>query len=268
MNKIMPIEKGLASKIYLLAYPEPKSGYEIAKEIYGHDHHRVRKIIKELAKEGYFMTVEMDEWRTPRWFSDASLLVDKIEENKGVELNDIEKYLLQHVINFMTFREWIKTRMPRINRDIEINAGTFILDNAEILLILVGMIKSNYDTYLNIKKKDDILSYMDDFTKAMLKLIGGEPEKTFNLRFSLYIQFLSVLIPEKLIDKIRGFSSFGEKYFQLRPYFNLLENFPASIEEKDTEVIGKENNGVIVGTIKNKYGGNIEIILENGEDSI
>ena len=263
MNKTMPIEKGLASKIYLLAYPEPKSGYEIAKEIYGHDHHRVRTVIKKLAEEGYFMTVEMDEWRTPRWFSDAGPLVKKIEENKGIELDDIEKYLLQHIINFMAFREWIKILMPRINKDTEINAQTFILDNAEFLLILVEKIRSANDAYLNIKKKDDILSYIDDLTKVMLKLIGEEPEKTFNLRFSLYIQFLLVLIPEKLIDRIRGFSSFGKKYFQLRPYFDLLEKFPVSMEEKDTEVIDKENNEVIIGTIKNNYGGDIEIILEN-----
>lgn len=117
MNKTMPIEKGLASKIYLLAYPEPKSGYEIAKEIYGHDHHRVRTVIKKLAEEGYFMTIEKDEWKWPKWISNVGPLIKRIQEtnrNRNINMSDFDKYVIRKLLDNFHFRDIIKEGCQRI----------------------------------------------------------------------------------------------------------------------------------------------------------
>ena len=76
---ISPIEKGLAAKIYLLAYEKPKSGWKIAHEIYGHDQHGVRDVINKLSKEGYFKPIPIGEGKHPKWLSDVDPLISKIK---------------------------------------------------------------------------------------------------------------------------------------------------------------------------------------------
>jgi len=87
----LPIEKGLSSKIYGLAYGEPKSGYELSKDIYGHYHHGVKTKINELAKENYFLEIQIEGQQHPKWLSNVEPLILKIEsivKSKGQDLND------------------------------------------------------------------------------------------------------------------------------------------------------------------------------------
>ena len=101
MDEILPIEKGNASKIYGLAYYEPKSGYKIAK-IIGTQTHHINEKIKELYKQGYLKKIKKKEWRWPKWQSKIKPLITKIENIKKEEkiiLSDLDREILYAKLN-------------------------------------------------------------------------------------------------------------------------------------------------------------------------
>lgn len=259
----MTIEEGLASKVYLLAYPEPKSGYQISKEIYGYDHQSVRDVITNL--DDYFMTVEREEWRTARWFSNTDPLLDKItdiKKSEGITITSLERYIIKHILNFATFREWVKTTIPTNIKERAINAREYILSNLEILLIVAHKVRMQHNIRLNVNNERDMESYILDFKNAIMKLYGKKSEKMFNLRLSLYVQFLSIILTEELVNKIKGFSRFGKKYFTLELLFCEIEKMSKNIVTRETcPACEKGEEETIIGTIKSKNGRDVEILV-------
>jgi len=256
MNKIMPIEKGLASKIYLLAYPEPKSGYEIANEIYGHDHHRVRTIIKELAEEGYFERVEKDEWKYPKWLSSVEPLfnrIKKIKSEEGITFTAVENKIIFHLLDFCTFREYIETRVPRNLKDSSINATDFILDNLEFILILTAKMKTIHSDRMPINDERSIVGHMEFFKNGWREPIQKIWKDDFYSIFKAYIFFMSVIIPDEFIEKTKAMSSFGEKYYSIEPLFKTFEDLTKNIMREKVEINGKGMQKITF-TLTDKYG--------------
>ncbi|HEC76889.1 MAG TPA: hypothetical protein ENI33_06505 [Thermoplasmatales archaeon] len=232
------IEKGLAAKIYLLAYPKPKSGYEIAKEIYGYDHHRVRKVIKKLAKEDYLISVKKDEWRYPKWLSSVEPLIGRIEDIKkqeDIELSDFEKHVIRVILNSQHFRTWIKINIPLITEDLrqdEIDALEIILAELEIHFITLNKLHDLAESVNEIKTVEDFDKLVEswewlkslepkrraELPKKYRNLIENNKEVLINLTV-----FYPIMLPKSFLEKIKGISKFGKKYHELEWFIEGLK---------------------------------------------
>lgn len=101
-----PIREGLPSKIYLLSFGTPISGYEIAKKIYGVEKYpptaKVMEWIKKLMKEGIITKTEEG------YFSSIEPLANEIlrtlKEDNDLELSEFERYIMLKFLNLFRFR--------------------------------------------------------------------------------------------------------------------------------------------------------------------
>ena len=92
-----PIREGLPSKIYLIAFGIPISGYGIAKKIYGVEKYpptaKVMEWLKKLIKEGIISKTEKG------YLSNIEPLANEItltlKEDIGIELTEFERYILR-----------------------------------------------------------------------------------------------------------------------------------------------------------------------------
>ncbi|MHA1748907.1 MAG: hypothetical protein ACTSYF_09750 [Promethearchaeota archaeon] len=248
----MPIEEGLALKIYLLAYDtHPKSGYEIAMEIYGHDHHRVRTTIKELAKEGYFIPIEKDEWRWPRWISSVEPIIKRVKEIKqikNIELTDFDIHVLRKILDSEIFREHIQKHidmiMPRnmlryyIDLIVGKSAIDFILEEVEVFFIINRDIKEKAKLSNEKEIFEGEVKTIEEFDKLLkaytwLKSLPHErlsdiPEGQHEyfeflwhkLRETDMYAFFPINLPEDTLERLKGISSFGRKYEEIKGFIN------------------------------------------------
>ena len=109
MVEKLSIEKGLASKIYGLAYNEPVSGYQLAKEI-GTQPHHVNDKIKQLHKDGYLIKISNNNWRWPKWRANVRPLVKKIvniKKDKKINLTKLDQEVLYDRLSSKYFRQLI-----------------------------------------------------------------------------------------------------------------------------------------------------------------
>jgi hypothetical protein len=101
-----PIREGLPSKIYLLAFYHPVSGYQIAKRIYDVEKYpptaKVMEWLKKLVKNE--IIAKTDEG----FLSNIKPLVDEIaitlKEEHNVDLNEFEKYVAERFLDFIRIR--------------------------------------------------------------------------------------------------------------------------------------------------------------------
>ena len=109
MVEKLPIEKGLASKIYGLAYNEPVSGYQLAKEI-GTQPHHVNDKIKQLHKDGHLIKISNPNWRWSKWRANVNPLVKKIvsiKKDKKINLTKLDQEVLFDHLSSKYFRQLI-----------------------------------------------------------------------------------------------------------------------------------------------------------------
>ena len=130
-----PIEKAdLTSKVFLLAYGTPRSGYSIAMKIYGHDHHGVRGIINKLSPQGYFTAISEEEGKRPKWLSNGDVLIDKIKRETFLVKH--EEDVLKKILNSKAFRYLIEKQTSKNLEDLSMSAMEFILGYLDIMIII------------------------------------------------------------------------------------------------------------------------------------
>jgi hypothetical protein len=101
-----PIREGLPSKIYLLSFGRPISGYAIAKKIYGLEKYpptaKVMEWLKKLVKEGIISKTEEG------YFSNieplANEIVRTLKEDNDIELSEFERYILEKFLDLFRFQ--------------------------------------------------------------------------------------------------------------------------------------------------------------------
>lgn len=219
-GQIMPIEKGLASKIFLCAFEKPKSGYELGYDIYGHDHHRVRRIARELSGEGYFKAIKIEGEKHPKWLSNIDCIISKIE--KEIIISD--EYILKNILESKSFKFLLKEEIPKNLRDVQINSVDLILSLLDIIIIisegneifrkLSSEIKTEVDYYNAINKMKE-----DAHLKERIHDIGKTLFEKYEDLPSDIIEDLPILfiISRRLLVVMKGFSDFGKKYYEIKP---------------------------------------------------
>ena len=238
---ISPIEKGLAAKIYLLAYKKPKSGWKIAHEIYGHDQHGVRDVINKLSKEGYFKPIPIGEGKHPKWLSDVDPLISKIKhkikksEDSKKSLNQFDVFVLRKVLDSRAFRYLIG---GRISSDLEdalmfYSATEFILSYLDILIIISKKNEVLKQFCKKIKNENDYETTISNFqedeevTRVIQKLVVhlfGKDKKELPLEVIDDLSYLFI-IPRKVTTSIKGLSDFGEKYYMMEPVIQEFQHY-------------------------------------------
>jgi len=223
-KEIQPIEKaGLASKVFLLAYGEPQSGYSIAMKIYGHDHHGIRSIINKLSPQGYFTAISDAEDKRPKWLSNGDIIIEKIR--RETLLVKHEEAVLKKILNSKAFRYLIEKQISKNLEDLSMSATEFILGYLDILIIISKEYKPfkqrgkeidlefNYDFAINKIQKDEKL--MEKMREIAEKLFEEE-----DLPLEIIKDFPSLFIlPENLTARVKGLSAFGKKYYEMKPVY-------------------------------------------------
>ncbi len=110
-----PLREGLSSKIFLLAYSEPITGYELGKIIYGQDKFpstsKIYPKLKELKEENHIIE-EGDLNRS----NPESLLIEFInqfEQQRIQQLSDLERHVLRKIISSRIFRSYIGSSIDK-----------------------------------------------------------------------------------------------------------------------------------------------------------
>jgi hypothetical protein len=113
-----PLREGLPSKIYLLAYGEPLTAYEMSKRIYGikppqmgeraqiPPTSKVTNWVKEMKSKGI-----LSENEKRKNFSKSEPLQDEIAKtlkDQNVELSDLERYMINAILDSQEFRLTVK----------------------------------------------------------------------------------------------------------------------------------------------------------------
>lgn len=250
MNKtedILPIEVGIPSKIYLLAFSKPKSGYRIANDLHGHDHHRVRSLLKELSSDGYFAPIPIKGKKYPYWLSSVDPLINKIEEinrKKKIKLTDLDKHILQKIMNSSMFRNVIGSLEINLKEDFNTISQIFIV--LESLLMIhtknkflfdLGQMLDDqmedpdqYDNLINeyieqLRNNQDILDEtLEELKKynpkdPLIEFLKNDEHKQDFMRD----MFVFFFIPNNLMQKIRGISIIGQlDDFFFTPFYSQL----------------------------------------------
>ena len=216
----MPIEEGLASKIYLLAFFKSCSGYEISKKIYDDDFRVVRDTIYKLAPEGYFIAIPQGKGKHPKWLSNIDILVDKI--GKEIRLFKSEQNVLKTVMKSRAFEYLIEKQMPDNLKDASINAVDLTLTTLDALFIISEEMKTlanrgkehdmimDYDNaILNIQNDKKLMKYLQKIFKKLCneKELPGEIIEDIP-----YVFVFSYAITQRY----SGISKFGKKYHEMK----------------------------------------------------
>lgn len=127
-----PLRSGLPSKIYLVAYGKPISGYEIARRVYGTtpapgERARVpptAKVygwLKKLERGGLIKKLDKG------YLSQAAPLIDEIEKTLEVHtakgLTILEKKILIKILDSKEFRSYVNDRTNKIDLKEDIDAA-------------------------------------------------------------------------------------------------------------------------------------------------
>ena len=251
---IIPIEDGLASKIYFLAYEKPKSAYEIAFEVYDRYHHSIIGKIHELEVEGYFNSIRVSGKKHPKWLSNVDPLISIIEyklnnvelkSKQKVKLNSLDKYILKKLLDCSFFRLIVANCY-----EVEFRGGfnavehilqqldyfmTFFLKTKRYWNVSTGIEKSfsnikEYKEFINNLKKDysmgeftinfTNLLYYDPATKTSKAFseVLSDKNKTKEVYEIIKSSICFFLIPITLMRKIKGITIIG----QLEPLLNSM----------------------------------------------
>lgn len=223
----LPIEKGLSSKIYGLAFEKPKSGYELSIEIYDHYHHGVKTKINHLFKEGYLLEIPIEGQKHPKWLSDIEPLIIKIESilnSKDQFLTDFEKKVLRKRFNNEFFRRLSKNDFHYEIKTGPCNAVDSILGGFEMGLI----IGENISYFREQSEKINTEIEYDKYLQQTKKLFESYKQRTPDIyakargQFDTNEDFLDSMthsvvspLPKSLFEKCKGVSSLGRKFHDI-----------------------------------------------------
>lgn len=177
MIENLAIEKGTASKIYGLAYNNPVSGYQLAKEIGSQPHH-INAKIKQLHKQGYLKKISKSEWRWSKWKSNIKPLVKKIvniKENERVHLTELDQEVLYNRLNSKYFREIAYNDIKfQLKQEKNINSVDEILSFFELLISVMSQNPDYIQECIKITNRKQyektILGHKNDFNDLIKKI--------------------------------------------------------------------------------------------------
>jgi len=233
----LPIEKGLPSKIFGLAYEESKSGYELSKEIYGHYHHSVKSTINKLYKENYFLKIPVDGQKHPKWISNIEPLILKIEsivKSKDQDLNDFEKDVLRKRLDNKFFRRLSRDDFYYEFKNGPCNAVDSILGGFEMGLIVAENISFFRDQCKKINTEEEYNNFINQQRKTFESYKRKDPEmySKASSQFDSKEEFLDSMVhsivsplPQSLLEKCRGISSLGRKFQDIKWLINEVTYF-------------------------------------------
>jgi len=194
MIEKLPIEKGTASKIYGLAFDEPVSGYEVAKEI-GTQPHHVNNKIKQMHKKGYLKEIKKSEWRWPKWQSDVKLLVikvDSIKKNEKINLTELDKEVLYNRLNAKYFRSICCNDIKHhIKKEGDVNSVDEILAIFETFTLIMEQDKYFVEESLKITNREQYE-----------KMISNQIKMAEDLRHKIRLKEISDKINDEDIPKL------------------------------------------------------------------
>jgi hypothetical protein len=105
---VNPLRAGLPSKIYLLSFNGPISGYKIAEKIYGRKYAPTSKIYpwtKKLEEQGFIHKVQEG------YVSNVEPVLSEIEEtsetDEKLEFSDLHKHILHRIVDSKEFRSYV-----------------------------------------------------------------------------------------------------------------------------------------------------------------
>lgn len=186
-----PLRAGLPSKIYLLAYSGPKSGYEIASKIYGIEKYPptskvyswTKKMTNELSKteEGYTSKVDP--------------LLNEIEailkNNYKIELSDFEKHILGKVLDSQIFRKWIKEITKGLSFEHDVDAVETIMRPVGSMALILDMSSRKFSSK---RELPETIQQFDRYWEQLTKRLDGEMVKEGE---KIHKQLTKVLKAEK-----------------------------------------------------------------------
>jgi len=236
-NNQLSVEKGTASKIYGLAYDEPRSGYSIAKEIGSQPHH-VNAKIHELYKEGSLLKIEKKEWTHPKWQSNANILVKKIEQTKqkeNITFTKFDKQVLYERFNNSLFRQLAYGGFcVEFKENPNANAVDSILCDFDTGLIVAENISYFREKCEKINTEKEYNNYIQQQRKTFESYKHKEPKLYSKARLnfntdedlidSMIHSILSPL-PKSLFEKCRGISSIGRKFQDIKLLIDEVTKF-------------------------------------------
>jgi len=242
-NDQLPVEKGTASKIYGLAYYEPRSGYGIARVIGSQTHH-VNSKIKELYKYGYLLKIEKKEWRWPRWQSNANILVKKIEQIKqkeNITFTKLDKHVLYERLNNSLFRELAYGDFcVELKENQNPNAIDSILSQFEIISILMEQFSWFIEDCNRIHTEEDYQNAIQQDRNILEKLYVVLKFKELSDSTKIEdIPKLHIQFEKKLRKKIE-FSKFNETITYFKESKQLIKADTKIFEKLEKQYGSKE----------------------------
>lgn len=160
-----PVREGLPSKIYLLAYSEPLTAYEMAKRIYGIKPpikgeraqipatSKVSVWVKEMKSEGILS--ENEEGKN---FSKSEPLLGEIAKtlkDQKNELSDLEIHMINAIIDSQEFRLMVKMVAVPLGRHEGPIWGSYDIDSASLLMNFLAQ----FAAVISQRKKAQIALY-------------------------------------------------------------------------------------------------------------
>ena len=141
-----PIRGGLPSKIYLLAYNGPKSGYVIASKIYKREKYPPTSKIYSWTKKMEGKEISKTE---KGYISKIDPLLNEIEitlKNYDIELSDFDKHVLFKILDSPEFRSYVEDVNCNISLDQDFDSAWVILSTlgmlASAILVSIKLIES------------------------------------------------------------------------------------------------------------------------------
>lgn len=261
-----PLREGLPSKIYLLAYGEPLTAYEMAKRVYGIKPpepgaraqipatSKVSTWVKKM--KGRLILSENKEGKT---FSKVEPLVDEIErtlkENK-IELSNLEKHMVHRLLDSKEFRSLVKNMELRLGH---YDGPTWISHDIDSAWIIMNILAVSAAMFV-IRRKTGILPFElpKNFEKSVyakklqetrefkeLEKIGRFPleESKFDKRLNILKRFCETKEFEefaramtKLLEQMKDTEVYedrsNQEFLEIFRLTLLLRSIPTSTLEK------------------------------------
>jgi biotin operon repressor len=264
-KNLMPIEYGLDSKIYYLAYEQAKSGYQISQEIYGYYHYSINKKIKKLKNQGYFLPIQISGKKNPYWISNVKPIIDLIElfkKDEGIYFSDLDKHILHNFMDSEAFRK-LATNIEEFNSIRgDFNATDIIMMKLDMFCIeflnseslsKIGRIIDNiktidqFDTFINESKKsfdkdifEDVLNSYLDYKQNMLndpipKILKDEKEMEDLQKMFVEKMIYFFYFPKKLVEKVIGLTMIGQMEPVLKGIFKEASGIDRFTEYLDSK---------------------------------
>ena len=243
-----PIRAGLPSKIYLLAYNGPKSGYEIASKIYKREKYPPTSKIYSWTKKMEGKELSKTE---KGYISKIDPLLNEIEitlKNYDIELSDFDKHVLFKILDSPEFRSYVEDANCNIPLDQDFDSAWVIMSTLGMLTTgtlmalrsarhmgkkpvpikeakIVGEfnelwseIKSKKGEAIAVKKRiqkeiiPDLKKYLESL-KDMMPLEAKSVEKRMEGIYQDPTKFaFFAIVPEDLLLKLSRLSPLGELF--------------------------------------------------------